>query len=86
MVKKAGCKMPADDLVTSMMRKYNKETYCFNTQMYRWDRLNYLKSYNQIAKEEGFHIGMKLVRGAYMEKENNEMEEKVILHQYAPKN
>jgi proline dehydrogenase len=68
----------ADDLVTSMMRKYNKEKpIVFNTlQMYRWDRLDYLKELHQIAKEEGFHIGMKLVRGAYMEKENKRAEEK----------
>lgn len=62
----------ADDLVTSMMRKYNKEkTIVFNTlQMYRWDRLDYLKKLHEQAKQEGFLIGMKLVRGAYMEKEN----------------
>ncbi|HSD14745.1 MAG TPA: proline dehydrogenase family protein [Flavobacterium sp.] len=61
----------ADDLVTDMMRKYNKEkTLIFNTlQMYRWDRLDYLKKLHVQAKAEGFHIGMKIVRGAYMEKE-----------------
>tara|TARA_R110002126_G_scaffold150204_3_gene296343 strand:- start:1889 stop:3067 length:1179 start_codon:yes stop_codon:yes gene_type:complete len=68
----------ADDLVTSMMRKYNKEKpIVFNTlQMYRWDRLDYLKVLHHKAKEEGFYIGMKLVRGAYMEKENKRAEEK----------
>jgi proline dehydrogenase len=62
----------ADDLVTEMMRKYNKEkVIVFNTlQMYRWDRLDYLKKLHEQAKTEGFFIGMKLVRGAYMEKEN----------------
>jgi proline dehydrogenase len=62
----------ADDLVTEMMRKYNKEKIIvFNTlQMYRWDRLDYLKKLHEQAKAEGFSIGMKLVRGAYMEKEN----------------
>ena len=61
----------ADDLVTEMMRKYNKEkAIVFNTlQMYRWDRLDYLKKLNEQAKKDGFFIGMKLVRGAYMEKE-----------------
>jgi proline dehydrogenase len=61
----------ADDLVTEMMRKYNKEkAIVFNTlQMYRWDRLDYLKKLHEQAKNEGFFIGMKLVRGAYMEKE-----------------
>ncbi|WP_426063821.1 proline dehydrogenase family protein [Flavobacterium sp. DSP2-3-1] len=61
----------ADELVTEMMRKYNKEkAIVFNTlQMYRWDRLDYLKKLHEQAKKEEFFIGMKLVRGAYMEKE-----------------
>ena len=68
----------ADDLVTEMMRRYNKEkAIVFNTlQMYRWDRLDYLKKLHEKAKVEGFYIGMKLVRGAYMEKENTRAEEK----------
>ncbi|MFC6095867.1 proline dehydrogenase family protein [Flavobacterium qiangtangense] len=68
----------ADDVVLDMMRKYNKEkAIVFNTlQMYRWDRLDYLKKVHEIAKNEGFYIGMKLVRGAYMEKENKRAEEK----------
>ena len=68
----------ADDLVTDMMRKYNKEkAIVFNTlQLYRWDRLDYLKQLHEQAKSEGFFIGMKLVRGAYMEKENARAEEK----------
>ena len=62
----------ADDLVTAMMEKYNKEkAVVFNTlQLYRWDRLDYLKKLHRSAQEKGFYIGMKLVRGAYMEKEN----------------
>ena len=44
--------------------------------MYRWDRLDYLKKLHEEAKTEGFYIGMKLVRGAYMEKENTRAEEK----------
>ncbi|MFV8465335.1 proline dehydrogenase family protein [Flavobacterium sp. LB1P62] len=68
----------ADDLVTVMMRKYNKEKpIVFNTlQMYRWDRLDYLRKLHEQAKKEGFLIGMKLVRGAYMEKEIARAEEK----------
>jgi proline dehydrogenase len=68
----------ADDLVTEMMRKYNKEkAIVFNTlQLYRWDRLDYLKKLHEQAQAEGFYIGMKLVRGAYMEKENKRAEEK----------
>ncbi|UPQ79426.1 proline dehydrogenase family protein [Flavobacterium azooxidireducens] len=67
----------ADELVTQMMRKHNKEkAIVFNTlQMYRWDRLDYLKKLHEQAKSEGFYIGMKLVRGAYMEKENKRAEE-----------
>ena len=61
-----------DNLVEVMMQKYNKsKPIVFNTlQMYRWDRLDYLKKLHEKAKTEGFYIGMKLVRGAYMEKEN----------------
>ncbi|MBK0368571.1 proline dehydrogenase family protein [Flavobacterium agrisoli] len=67
----------ADDLVTDMMRKYNtQKAIVFNTlQLYRWDRLDYLKNLHEIAKKEGFYIGMKVVRGAYMEKENARAEE-----------
>lgn len=67
----------ADDLVTQMMRKYNtKKPIVFNTlQMYRHDRLEYLKELHEVAKKEGFFIGMKIVRGAYMEKENKRAEE-----------
>jgi proline dehydrogenase len=67
----------ADELVTDMMRKYNKKkAIVFNTlQLYRWDRLDYLKKIHEQAKAEGFFIGMKIVRGAYMEKENNRAEE-----------
>lgn len=67
----------ADNLVADMMRKYNKEkAIVFNTlQMYRWDRMDYLKKLHEEAKAEGFHIGMKIVRGAYMEKENKRAEE-----------
>lgn len=62
----------ADNLVAQMMEKYNtQKAVVFNTlQMYRWDRMDYLKKLHEYAKNKGFHIGMKLVRGAYMEKEN----------------
>jgi proline dehydrogenase len=68
----------ADDLVAEMMKKYNKEkAIVFNTlQLYRHDRIDYLKKLHERAKAEGFHIGMKLVRGAYMEKEHKRAEEK----------
>ncbi|MHC5309298.1 proline dehydrogenase family protein [Myroides sp. LJL116] len=68
----------ADDVCLDMMRKYNKEkAIIYNTaQMYRWDRLQWLKDLHKIAKEEGFHIGMKVVRGAYMEIERERAAEK----------
>ena len=68
----------ADDLVTAMMRKYNKQkAIVFNTlQLYRWDRLEYLRKLHEQSKREGFFVGMKLVRGAYMEKEHKRAEEK----------
>ncbi len=67
-----------DDLIDDMMSKYNKEkAIVFSTlQMYRWDRLDYLKKLHERANSEGFFIGMKIVRGAYMEKENERAENK----------
>ena len=67
----------ADDLVTEMMAKYNKEkAIVFNTlQCYRWDRLEYLKKLHVDARVKGFKIGVKIVRGAYMEKENDRAQE-----------
>lgn len=61
----------ADDLCEAMMRKYNTGVpIVYNTlQLYRWDRLDYLKSLHERAKRDGFTIGAKIVRGAYMEKE-----------------
>ena len=61
----------ADSLVMQMMQKYNKQkAIVFNTlQMYRWDRMEYLKNLHKQAITDGFFIGMKIVRGAYMEKE-----------------
>lgn len=60
-----------DRLANAMMQKYNKErVVVFNTfQMYRHDRLAYLKECHLDAKRNGYKLGVKLVRGAYMEKE-----------------
>ena len=68
----------ADELCETMMEKYNKERpIVFNTlQCYRWDRLEYLKNLHQKAKAKGYKLGFKIVRGAYLEKENERAEEK----------
>ncbi len=62
---------PVDRLSMEMMEIFNKEkVIVYNTiQLYRHDRLHFLKISHQIAKQQGFMLGMKLVRGAYMEKE-----------------
>lgn len=67
----------ADELVEDMMRKYNKKkAVVFNTlQMYRWDRMDYLRALHERADKEGFKIGIKVVRGAYLERENLRAEE-----------
>ena len=68
----------ADFLCEKMMEKYNKERpVVFNTlQCYRWDRLEYLKKAHQHAKSNGYKLGYKIVRGAYLEKENERAEQK----------
>ncbi len=60
-----------DGLALSMMLLYNKEcAIVFNTiQFYRHDRLEFLKKSIAHAKDMGYFYGVKLVRGAYMEKE-----------------
>ena len=69
---------PIDALVNKMMARYNKERpVVFNTfQLYRHDRLQYLMDSFQEAQKEGYFLGAKLVRGAYMEKERRRAEEK----------
>lgn len=68
----------ADELVAKMMRKYNKEkAIVYNTlQLYRHDRLDYLKGLHEEAKLHAYKIGVKIVRGAYMEKEKERAKEK----------
>jgi len=60
-----------DGIVTEMMEKYNKDkVVIFNTlQMYRKDRLDFLKESLKKAKAGNYFLGIKFVRGAYMEKE-----------------
>ncbi len=68
----------ADDLIEKMMEKYNtNKAIVFSTlQMYRHDRMAYLKILHQKAKTKNYYIGMKIVRGAYMEKERDRAKEK----------
>lgn len=67
-----------DRITLEMMRKYNKErAIVFNTlQMYRHDRIDFLEKEIAIARKEVFHYGIKLVRGAYMEKERERAKQK----------
>ena len=60
-----------DNIALKMMTKFNKKkAWIFNTlQLYRKDRLKYLKNLIINARKNNFFIGLKLVRGAYHEKE-----------------
>ncbi len=62
---------PVDALTILMMDTFNKQrTVVYNTiQLYRRDRLQFLKDSYDAAAERDFILGAKLVRGAYMEKE-----------------
>ncbi|MDZ4756520.1 MAG: proline dehydrogenase family protein [Bacteroidota bacterium] len=60
-----------DHVAETMMQRYNKNTaIVYNTlQLYRHDRLDYLKKLHTMCAEYNIYMGVKLVRGAYMEKE-----------------
>ncbi|MDG1484048.1 MAG: proline dehydrogenase family protein [Myxococcota bacterium] len=60
-----------DALVDALMVTYNIEKpVVFTTvQLYRHDRLAFLKRSHQAAEAGGYFLGVKLVRGAYMDKE-----------------
>lgn len=67
-----------DGLALDQMRKHNGErAIVYNTvQLYRHDRLAYLQELTRTAEKEGWHVGVKLVRGAYMEKERERAAER----------
>ncbi len=67
-----------DVLVSAMMERYNtKRALIYNTvQLYRHDRLAFLKRSTEEARSKGYLLGVKLVRGAYMEKERERAAEK----------
>jgi proline dehydrogenase len=62
-----------DRMADEMMEKYNRgRVLIYNTiQLYRKDRLQFLRESRKTAHAKGYMIGMKLVRGAYMEKERD---------------
>lgn len=66
-----------DRLATEMMEKYNRESpIVYNTiQLYRKDRLQFLKDARRAAKADGYFLAVKLVRGAYLEKERERASE-----------
>jgi proline dehydrogenase len=69
---------PVDVLCIQMMAEFNKEKVAvYNTvQLYRHDRLSFLKDMLEAAVLKDFVLGVKLVRGAYMEKERARAVEK----------
>lgn len=69
---------PVDALTILMMDSFNKTTpVIYNTvQLYRHDRLQFLKDCYEAAVERNFLLAVKLVRGAYMEKERARAAEK----------
>lgn len=68
---------PVDRLTIEMMEEFNKtKAIVYNTiQLYRHDRLKFLELSHKIAAKGGFILGVKLVRGAYMEKERKRASE-----------
>ena len=60
-----------------MMEQFNLgKVVVYNTiQLYRSDRLSFLSESLQAAEKSGYIAGLKLVRGAYMEKERDRAEE-----------
>lgn len=68
---------PVDALAMQMMERFNREgVVIFNTmQLYRLDRLQFLKDSYRQAQQKDFILGAKLVRGAYMEKERTRASE-----------
>jgi len=69
---------PIDQITLDMMKHYNQDkVVVINTfQMYRSDRLTTLREWLDEANKLGFMLGVKIVRGAYMEKERKRAQEK----------
>ncbi|MBX7107017.1 MAG: proline dehydrogenase family protein [Chitinophagales bacterium] len=77
---------PVDDLAMEMMSFYNKEkAIVYNTlQMYRVDRLQFLRDSLEKAKAGNFVYALKLVRGAYMGRERRRAAEMNYLSPIQP--
>lgn len=75
-----------DELCDELMEKYNTErAMVYNTaQLYRWDRLDFIKKSVARAREKGYYYGIKIVRGAYMEKERERAKEMGYLDPIQP--
>ncbi|BBO90510.1 proline dehydrogenase family protein [Desulfosarcina ovata] len=60
-----------DRLAETAMARYNtKRAVVYTTlQLYRWDRIDYFEGLIQKARAAGYRLGVKIVRGAYLEKE-----------------
>lgn len=68
---------PVDVITILMMEQFNREkVIVYNTlQLYRHDRLQFLRDSLEAAEMRNFMLGAKLVRGAYMEKERKRAED-----------
>lgn len=67
-----------DRLMEEMMAGYNRDKAIVYTtlQLYRWDRNDYFLKLIEDARTRSYHLGIKIVRGAYLEKENNRAKER----------
>lgn len=66
-----------DQLAETMMARYNTDRAVVYTtlQLYRWDRIDYFAGLIEKARAAGHKVGVKIVRGAYLEKERDRARE-----------
>ena len=67
-----------DEIVENLMREHNKERAVVHTtaQLYLSDRFEFLENAIERARSDGYILGVKVVRGAYMETENERADER----------
>jgi len=77
---------PIDVITILMMEQFNKsKIVVYNTlQLYRHDRLQFLRDSYEAAVQRNFILGAKIVRGAYMEKERKRAEQMNYLSPIQP--